>query len=84
MITGLFTKILVATDGSDKNRAAVEEGVRIGRACGVPVHVVYVADISALESGISRSDDREYLGDGAARRGEGAGPDSGTWRVMYS
>jgi len=51
MTTGLFTKILVATDGSDKNRAAVDEGLRIGRACGVPAHVVYVADISALGSG---------------------------------
>jgi nucleotide-binding universal stress UspA family protein len=50
MTTGLFTKILIATDGSKKNRAAVEEGLRIGRACGAPVHAVYVADISTLES----------------------------------
>ena len=50
MTTGLFTKILVATDGSKKNQAAVEEGLRIGRACRVPVHAVYVADISTLES----------------------------------
>ena len=50
MTTGLFTRILVATDGSEKNRAAVEEALRIGRACGSPVHAVYVADISTLES----------------------------------
>ena len=50
MTTGLFTRILVATDGSVKNRAAVEEALRIGRACNAPVHAVYVADTSALES----------------------------------
>jgi len=50
MTTGLFTKILVATDGSDRNRAAVEEALRIGRACQAQVYAVYVADTSALES----------------------------------
>jgi nucleotide-binding universal stress UspA family protein len=50
MTTGLFKKILIATDGSDRNRAAVEEGVRIGRLCGSEVHAVYVADTSAFES----------------------------------
>lgn len=50
MTTALFTKILVATDGSARNMAAVEEALRIGRACSAPVHAVYVADISALES----------------------------------
>ena len=50
MTTGLFTKILIASDGSERNLAAVEEALRIGRACGAPVHAVYVADISALES----------------------------------
>jgi nucleotide-binding universal stress UspA family protein len=50
MTTGLFTKILVATDGSDRNRAAVSEAVRIGRACGATVHAVYVADSRAFES----------------------------------
>jgi nucleotide-binding universal stress UspA family protein len=50
MTTGLFTKILIATDGSERNKAAVEEGLRIGRACVSPVHAIYVADISTLES----------------------------------
>jgi nucleotide-binding universal stress UspA family protein len=50
MTTGLFTRILVATDGSERNRAAVEEALRIGRACNAQVHAMYVADISALES----------------------------------
>ena len=51
MTTGLFTKILVATDGSEMNRAAVEEALRIGRACGSQVHAVYVADTGTLETG---------------------------------
>jgi nucleotide-binding universal stress UspA family protein len=53
MTTGLFTKIMVATDGSERNRAAVKEALRIGKACGVPVHAVYVADNSALESAVA-------------------------------
>ena len=51
MTAGLFTRILVATAGSEKNRAAVDEAVRIGRACRSPVHAVYVVDTGALESG---------------------------------
>jgi nucleotide-binding universal stress UspA family protein len=50
MTTGLFAKILVATDGSEKNLAAVKEALEIGRACDAPVHAVYVADLSTLES----------------------------------
>jgi nucleotide-binding universal stress UspA family protein len=50
MTSGLFTRILVATDGSVRNKAAIDEALRIGRACGSPVHAVYVADISTLES----------------------------------
>jgi nucleotide-binding universal stress UspA family protein len=44
MTAGLFGTILVATDGSEKNRAAVEEALRIGRTGGSVVHAVYVAD----------------------------------------
>jgi nucleotide-binding universal stress UspA family protein len=47
----LFTTILVATDGSAMNQAALREAFRIGRACGSVVHAVYVADTSALETG---------------------------------
>jgi nucleotide-binding universal stress UspA family protein len=50
MTNGLFTKILVATDGSDRNRAAVNEALRIGKACGAPVHAVYIIDRSTFES----------------------------------
>ena len=53
MTTGLFTRILVATDGSTKNHAAVEEALRIGRACRSVVYAVYVADTGTLETGPS-------------------------------
>jgi nucleotide-binding universal stress UspA family protein len=55
MTTGLFTKILIATDGSDRNRAAVSEAVRIGKATGAVVYAVYVADTRALDSAAAGS-----------------------------
>jgi len=50
MTNPLFRKILIATDGSDRNKAAVEEALRIGRACGSAVVAAYVMDLSAFES----------------------------------
>ena len=50
MTEPLFRKILVATDGSEKNRAAVLEALRIGRAGGGLVYAVYVEDTSVFES----------------------------------
>jgi nucleotide-binding universal stress UspA family protein len=55
MTTGLFTKILIATDGSERNKAAVSEALRIGNVCGASVHVVYVADTKALDSAAAGS-----------------------------
>jgi len=49
-MSGLFTRVLVATDGSENNRAAVDEALRIGRACKAPVHAVYVIDVKGMES----------------------------------
>jgi nucleotide-binding universal stress UspA family protein len=46
----LFDKILIATDGSENNRAAVEEALQIGRVCGSTVIAAYVMDISVFES----------------------------------
>jgi nucleotide-binding universal stress UspA family protein len=46
----MFEKILIATDGSERNKTAVEEGLRIGRRCGSKVFAVYVTDLSAFES----------------------------------
>lgn len=50
MTDRLFEKILIATDGSDRNKTAIEEALRIGRRCGSKVFAVYVMDLSALES----------------------------------
>ncbi|MDD4138202.1 MAG: universal stress protein [Methanoregula sp.] len=50
MTNRLFEKILIATDGSESNRTAVEEALQIGRACGSTVFAAYVMDIGALES----------------------------------
>ncbi|MHB8164439.1 MAG: universal stress protein [Methanoregula sp.] len=50
MATRLFEKILIATDGSEKNMTAVEEALQIGRVCGSTVIAAYVMDVSVLES----------------------------------
>ena len=50
MTSQLFGKILVATDGSERNKAAVEEALQIGRACGSAVIAAYVMDVSMFES----------------------------------
>lgn len=46
----LFGRILIATDGSEKNRAALDEGIRIARATGATVHAVYVIDTGTFSS----------------------------------
>ena len=48
--TPLYEKILIAADGSEKNRAAVSEAIRIAHACGAAVVAVYVQDLGAIES----------------------------------
>lgn len=50
MTNRLFEKILVATDGSERNMAAVEEALNIGRACGSTVIAAYVMDVGVFES----------------------------------
>jgi nucleotide-binding universal stress UspA family protein len=50
-MTKLFERILVATDGSERSRAAVRKGIEIARACGSALHVIYVIDESAFTSG---------------------------------
>lgn len=44
----LYQTIVIATDGSEKNKGAVEEGLKLARACGSTVHAVYVVDTSAF------------------------------------
>ena len=46
----LFEKILVATDGSEKNQPAVRKGLEIARACGSAIYAVYVIDDTPFAS----------------------------------
>jgi nucleotide-binding universal stress UspA family protein len=50
MTSRVFDKILIATDGSERNKTAVEEGLRIARGYGSKVFAAYVMDLSAFES----------------------------------
>jgi nucleotide-binding universal stress UspA family protein len=50
MTDELISRILVATDGSEKNRPALDEGIKIARAFGATVYVVYVIDIGTFSS----------------------------------
>jgi len=50
MAEKLFTNILVATDGSDRNITAVEEAIRIATGCGAALNAVYVIDAGTFES----------------------------------
>jgi len=49
-MTKLFERILVATDGSEKNQPAVRKALEIARACGSVLSVVYVIDEAAFTS----------------------------------
>ena len=49
-MTKLFEKILVATDGSEKNQPAVRKGLEIARACGSAMYAIYVIDETPLAS----------------------------------
>jgi nucleotide-binding universal stress UspA family protein len=44
VMTKLFEKVLIATDGSEKNQPAVRKGVEIARSCGSTLYAVYVID----------------------------------------
>jgi nucleotide-binding universal stress UspA family protein len=49
-MTKLFERILVATDGSQKNQPAVRKGLEIARECGSPIYAIYVIDDTPLTS----------------------------------
>jgi len=50
MTEQLFGRILIATDGSEKNRAALEEGIRVARTCRASVFVAYVIDTGTFST----------------------------------
>jgi nucleotide-binding universal stress UspA family protein len=43
-MTKLFEKVLIATDGSEKNQPAVMKGLEIARVCGSDLYAIYVID----------------------------------------
>lgn len=48
MTEKLFQNVLVATDGSEKNRSAVLEAIRVARASSAALDAIYVIDTSAF------------------------------------
>jgi nucleotide-binding universal stress UspA family protein len=50
VMTKLFDKILIATDGSVKNQPAVRKGLEIARVCGSATFVIYVIDETPFTS----------------------------------
>jgi nucleotide-binding universal stress UspA family protein len=51
-MTEIYQKIVIATDGSEKNMSAVIEGLMIARVTGAELHIIYVVDTKALTTGV--------------------------------
>ncbi|ABS56710.1 UspA domain protein [Methanoregula boonei 6A8] len=50
MTEHFLSSILIATDGSEKNRAALEEGIKVARLCGATLYAVYVIDTGTFST----------------------------------
>jgi nucleotide-binding universal stress UspA family protein len=46
----IYKKILITTDGSEKNRKAINYGIELARLSDAKVHVAYVVDTASFES----------------------------------
>jgi len=46
----MFERILIATDGSEKNQPAVRKSVEIARECGSTLYAIYVIDNTSVTS----------------------------------
>jgi len=51
-MTEIYQKIVIATDGSEKNLSAVIEGMMIARVSGAKLQIVYVIDTKPLYTGV--------------------------------
>ncbi len=51
-MTEIYQKIVIATDGSEKNLSAVIEGLMIARVTGAKLQIIYVIDTKALTTGV--------------------------------
>lgn len=50
MTSKLYTKILIATDGSEYTKNAVDYGIDLAKNLGAKLHAVYVIDTAAFAS----------------------------------
>ncbi len=46
----LYNKILIATDGSEHTKKAVEYGIELAKISGAQLHAIYVVDTAAFAS----------------------------------
>lgn len=47
----MYTRIVIALDGSQRGEAALKEGAALAAALGIPVHLVEVADVTLVRFG---------------------------------
>ncbi|KVT61818.1 universal stress protein [Burkholderia ubonensis] len=52
----MYTKIMVAVDGSASSKRALEEGLKIARLCGARLFAVHVVDRALLPAYAGRAD----------------------------
>jgi nucleotide-binding universal stress UspA family protein len=81
LVAAMFEKILIATDGSERNQPAVKKGLELARKCGAMVYAIYVIDevmIASAEAGVLTSDlyktlkeEGDYTLEGIKRLAEG-------------
>lgn len=60
----MYKRILITTDGSDSNRIAIEEGLRLAKIMDATVTVLCVFDIGSYANaaqGYAPVDDRDYM-----------------------
>lgn len=50
MASKLYKKILIATDGSEYTKNAVEHGIELAKNTGAKLHAIYVVDTAAFAS----------------------------------
>ena len=59
----MYTRIMVAVDGSPPSKRALDEGVKMARLCGARVVAVFVVDKSLMLAGAGRLDPDALLGE---------------------
>jgi nucleotide-binding universal stress UspA family protein len=60
MTSKLYQKILIATDGSEYTKKAVDHGIELANNTGAKLHAIYVIDIKAYGFPLSASTEYTY------------------------